>query len=80
MSRTRRTVLWFAGKPQPMERTWRGLGDTEPFFCEMPRRESAHGFDGANRDGRHPNTKRREKRANRRPRFQERAAFDLEVE
>jgi hypothetical protein len=45
-----------------MERTWRGLGDLEPYFCEMPRRESAHGFDGANRDGRHPNTRRREKR------------------
>jgi hypothetical protein len=62
MSRTRRTVDWHARGPQPMERTWRGLGDLEPYFCEMPRRESAHGFDGANRDGRHPNTKRREKR------------------
>ena len=62
MSRTRRTIDPFLRKPQPMEMTWRGLGDPHPFMIEQPRHAGVNGYDGANRDGRHPNTKRREKR------------------
>ena len=62
MSRTRRRTDAWCRHPQPLEMTYRGLGDPSPFMVENPRNCHVHGFDGANRDARHPNTKRREKR------------------
>jgi len=63
MSRTFRTIPHDLLYVARLERTWRGLGYTEPYLIESIRHRGANGYDGGTPDGRHLNTRRREKRA-----------------
>lgn len=80
MSRTIRATEPWCRRPQPLEMTYRGLGDPQPFVIENPRNCHVHGFDGANRDGRHPNTLRREKRTTGKTRRRARRMMEMDDE